>query len=72
VLQVCRRGWLKGKEVLPPAQVIVNDLDQGKGQSSNSQNSSDHDESAKTKIRNTQDSGTLQAWPRGPVLGDAV
>jgi molecular chaperone GrpE len=43
VLQVCRRGWLKGKEVLRPAQVIVNDLDQSKGQSSTSQYCSHHD-----------------------------
>lgn len=60
VLQVCRKGWMKGKETLRPAQVIVNDLNKSKELDTSSQNASSHDESAKTQTGETRDNGTLQ------------
>ena len=70
VLQVCRRGWVKGKEVLRPPQVIVNDLNDSRKQNIGSDNSFKHDESTTTQDAKTQNSGCL--CPDGPVPGDAV
>ena len=72
VLRVCRRGWIKGKEVLRPAQMIVNDLSRGEERSTGCERSSDHDESVKTESGKAQDSGAVQPQPRGSVSGDAV
>lgn len=70
VLRVCRRGWMRGKEVLRAAQVIVNDLNDSGEQAIASESSLKHDESATTQDAKAQSSGCL--CPDRPVAGDAV
>jgi molecular chaperone GrpE len=46
ILEVCQRGWLRGKELFRPAKVVVNDLRNGLaaggGEASNKEKGQDH------------------------------
>jgi molecular chaperone GrpE len=65
VLKVCRRGWVRGKDVVRPAQVVVNDLTQAQPDDTSHPGPPEHDQSLKA-----QEDEVLQAGDSVP--SDAV
>jgi molecular chaperone GrpE len=65
VLKVCRRGWMRGKDVLRPARVIVNDLTQAQPNDTSHSSPPKHDQTLKA-----QKDEALK--PGDSVPGDAV
>jgi len=47
VLKVSRRGWMRGKDVLRPAKVIVNDLSQAQPSDTSHSSPPNHDQNSK-------------------------
>jgi molecular chaperone GrpE len=65
VLKVSRRGWIRGKDVLRPAHVVVNDLTQAQPNDTSHSSPPKHDQKLKA-----QEDEVLQPGDSAP--GDAV